>query len=134
MTFSKPVTGGDSAANYELQSLGPDGLLDTDNDAIIPLSASYSGTTAVLGFAPLPNGVYRLTVRGAITDISGEQFDGDADGTPGGDWTTNFVALPSDNVFHSLPSYPSGGNDAVLVGNGGPQRRWATQLGRRQPE
>jgi hypothetical protein len=59
--FSEPVLGGGNAANYRLQSAGPDGLLGTVDDLILPLSVTYSGTTASLVFPALPESVYRLT-------------------------------------------------------------------------
>ena len=68
INFSKAVLGGGTAANYQLQSAGPDGLLGTADDVMVSLSSSYSGTTATLSFAALTPGVYRLTVFGTITD------------------------------------------------------------------
>src|SRR5208337_2703334 len=46
INFSEAVVGGGAAANYQLQSTGPDGLLGTADDVSVPLAASYSGTTA----------------------------------------------------------------------------------------
>ena len=80
--FSEPVLGGDTAANYQFQSLGRDGLLGTVDDAIITLSPNYAGTTATLSFDALPESVYRLTVRDTITDVAGNRLDGN--GTAGG--------------------------------------------------
>jgi hypothetical protein len=60
ITFSEPVLDAGLAANYQLQSLGPDALLGTADDTVIPISASYAGTTATLSFAALPENVYRL--------------------------------------------------------------------------
>ena len=95
VTFSEPVVGGDQFGNYQLVSLGPDGLLGTDDDSVVPLGVAYTGTTATLSFAPLPASVYRLTVDDTITDLAGNQLDGDGNGTPGGNWTTDFVVLPA---------------------------------------
>ena len=69
--FSQAVLGGGTAANFELQSAGADGLLGTADDTTIPLSASYSGTTTTLSFAALAAGLYRLTVFDTITDTGG---------------------------------------------------------------
>ena len=105
VTFSEPVVGGDLAANYQLQGLGPDALLGTADDTIVSLSPAYAGNTATLTFAALPASVYRLTVRDTITDAAGNQLDGDANGTAGGDCRADFVALPAGNLFYSTASY-----------------------------
>ena len=90
--YSANVSGGASSDNYQLQSLGPDGLLGTPDDTIVPLSASYSGATATLNFAALPESVYRLTVKDSIVDAFGNALDGDSDSAAGGDWVHDFVA------------------------------------------
>ncbi len=109
ITFSEPVTGGDLAENYQLQSLGPDGLLGTVDDVIVPLSVGYSGTTATLTFAPLTESVYRLTLRDTITDLDGNPLDGDRDGNPGGQDQRHFVAIPPTGViFVSGATHPTG--------------------------
>jgi uncharacterized delta-60 repeat protein/CSLREA domain-containing protein len=86
VNFSKPVVGANQASNYQLQSVGPDGLLGTADDVIVPLAVSYSGTTATLTFSARPSGVYWLTVKDNITDAAGNKLDGDGDGTPGGNY------------------------------------------------
>ena len=48
ITFRKTVVGGGTAANYQLQNAGPDGLPGTADDVIVPLTVSYSGSTATL--------------------------------------------------------------------------------------
>ena len=96
INFSKVVVGAGTASNYELQSVGPDGLLGTPDDVIVPLSASYSGTTATLTFAALPQSVYRLTVSDAITDTGGNQLDGNGNGNPGSNYVCDFVVLAAD--------------------------------------
>ena len=53
INFNEPVVGADVATNYELHGLGPDGLLGTADDAVVPLSADGGGTTATLTF-PAP--------------------------------------------------------------------------------
>src|SRR5262249_24723607 len=40
--------------------------------------------------APLAAGVYQLIARQTIQSLDGESLDGDADGTPGGDFKFNF--------------------------------------------
>lgn len=107
--FSEPVLGGDSAANYELRAMGPDSLLGTSDDLILPLTVSYAGTTATLDFAPLPESVSRLTVRDDITDGSGNALDGDGNGTPGGSSEQDFVVTPPDEwVFFVGRCVPDG--------------------------
>ena len=94
INFSKVVVGAGTASNYELQSVGPDGLLGTADDVIVPLSASYSGTTATLTFAGLTQSVYRLTVLDNITDTGGTELDGNGNGNPGSNYVCDFVVLP----------------------------------------
>jgi len=96
VAFSEPVTGGDVAGNFQLQSLGPDNLLGTADDIIFPLTASYSGMTATLAFTTLPESVYRLTVKDNIADTSANRLDGDANGTAGGSWIREFVVVPGE--------------------------------------
>ena len=96
INFSRPVVGADLAANYKLQSSGADGLLGTADDVVLPLSASYSGATATLTFASLPEQVYRLTVLATITDASGNPLQGSRGTTS--DWVSDFVAVPTGSL------------------------------------
>jgi hypothetical protein len=91
VSFSEPVVGAATAANYELRSQGADGILGNGDDTIVPVSPSYAGTTATLNFSALPAGVYRLTVKGTIADAAGNALDGDGNGTAGGDYVRDFV-------------------------------------------
>src|SRR5262249_23721641 len=94
VNFNQHVVGGDQASNYRLQSVGPDGLLGTADDVLVPLSVSYSGATATLTFSSLVQSVYRLTVKNNITDTDGHKLDGAASGVPGSDnYTRDFVAM-----------------------------------------
>ena len=81
-----------SPANYTL--MGPSGevvlgsvVYDPD-DVVVVLSPVGDG---------LPAGEYVLTVNGtsSVRDLAGNTLDGDADGTPGGDYTTQFAVLPA---------------------------------------
>ncbi len=120
IAFSKPVTGGGLAGNYQLQSLGPDALLGTADDAIVPVSATYTGTMVTLGFAALPASVYRLTVRDTITDSSGIALDGNGDGVAGGNYVKDFVAVTaSDALFQVAPTFDTGlpSTSAVTAGD-----------------
>jgi YVTN family beta-propeller protein len=93
--FSESMTGGATAGNFLLQSLGPDALLGTADDTTVAVTASYAGTTTTLQFSALPASVYRLTVRETITDVAGNPLDGDSNGAAGGDWVREFVVLPA---------------------------------------
>ena len=118
VNFSEPVVGGGTVGNYQLQSLGADGLLGTPDDAIVALSASYAGTTATLTFSALPESVYRLTVRDAITDAASNLLDGDGDGTAGGDWNRDFVVLTAPTVPYRWQTFNSYDNaTSWLMGN-----------------
>jgi uncharacterized repeat protein (TIGR01451 family) len=106
--FHEAVLGAGVAANYELCAAGPDGLLGTADDMIIPLSVTYAGTRAALGFPSLPVGVYRLIVRDAITDTSGHPIEGNGDGQAA-NWERDFVLTPPDSgVFAGNPLLSSG--------------------------
>lgn len=98
ITFSEPVLGGDLAANYQLRGLGPDALLGTQDDVMVPVNVSYAGNVATLGFSALDASVYRLTTRDAITNTFGVALDGDRDGNAGADYVGDFV------VFATAPS------------------------------
>jgi hypothetical protein len=102
LTFSEPLNRIDAAAlaNYELRGAGPDNTLDTGDDVIYTLSPSYvDGSTQVtldVVGTPLISGLARLSVfTNAITsngphDRSGVLLDGDANGTPGGNYVRTF--------------------------------------------
>ena len=103
ITFSEPVVGGGAASNYELISSGPDGLLGTADDVTIPLSVSWTGSTATLSFAPLAGNVYRLTILGTLANASGAELAGN--GTAGSNWVTDFAVVPNISLFGSAASY-----------------------------
>jgi len=112
--YDGAMLGADLAANYQLQRAGVDGLLGTADDVVAPLTVSYqettAGNTSALTFAALPEDVYRLTVRDAITDAAGNKIDGNNDSIPGGDWATDFVAVTSDAyTFSNAMSFSSSG-------------------------
>ena len=107
ITFNKPVLGAGVASSYQLQSAGPDGLLGTADDVIIPITAYYRGSKATLTFAPLMEGLYRLTVHNTITNLAGNALQGANGGT--GDWRTDFVVIPSNSTIYATPPFGTGG-------------------------
>ena len=90
--FSEEVVGAGVLENYEIRHAGQDGLLGNADDPIVPITSSdFDGTIATLGFPAVVEDVFRLTVRDSITDALGNPIDGDADGTVGGDFQSDFV-------------------------------------------
>ena len=110
--FNKAVIGADQASNYQLQSVGPDGLLGTADDVIVPLSAAYNSAsdTTTLTFSALPAGVYRLTISDNITDTHGNPLDGA--GTPDSNFVRDFVVNPS-----NLGLNPTFGTNGAVTTN-----------------
>ena len=136
VNFNVAVLGAGTAANYQLQSVGPDGLLGTSDNVAVTLTASYSGTTATLSFPPLAENVYRLTVDDWITDTGGVKLDGSGGATPGSDWTTDFVVVGGNASLLGLPvTYSSGGSTPLAVavgdfnGDGKPDLAVANEVG-----
>src|SRR5438552_19059887 len=48
VTYSSTVVGGGTVSNYDLRNLGPDGVRDSADDIVAPLTVTYSGSTASL--------------------------------------------------------------------------------------
>ena len=72
ITFNEAMSGAGTAANYELRSVGPDGLFNTSDDVICAAERRRTAaTTATLTFSALTQSVYRLTVKDAITNTAG---------------------------------------------------------------
>jgi hypothetical protein len=97
LTFSKPldVPQATNAANYRLTRAGQDKLLGTADDKTIELaSASYDATSRTVQLAiasskrPLKlTQAFQITIHGtSLTDEAGNPWDGDGDGSPGGDY------------------------------------------------
>jgi len=62
--------------------------------------------------------IYTVTLRSAANgfeDTDGNLLDGDADGTPGGDFVTSFSVAPSSAVIVSAPDFAVGPGQAVNV-------------------
>ena len=108
--FSETVVGAGTAANYQLESAGPDGLLGTADDVIVPLAVSYSGGWATLTFSPLPENVYRLTADDTITDVAGNNSTATATVSPAAigppiSWQCRAAACwPAGQFFRRLKS------------------------------
>ena len=82
-------------ANYELRA-AVNGIFDDSGDIVYQLYPQYtpgtnSVTLNVLG-GPFSAGLYRLMVHGntSIHDLAGLKLDGDANGSPGGDYIRTF--------------------------------------------
>ena len=105
LTFSEPVNAVDAnaATDYQLIGAGPDGQFGTLDDITVALTPQYvPGSTQValnIGGGNLTPGLYRLTIpssaSGGIHDLSGNLLDGDANGTPGGDYVRTFTVMAS---------------------------------------
>jgi uncharacterized repeat protein (TIGR01451 family) len=118
INFKRTMSNAGDAANYELRGCGPDELLGTTDDVIMPLTASYFNGTTTLDFPGLMESVYRLTLRGAITDTTGYRLDGNSDGIPGGDWTIDFVAVAGNNLTAPAITFSSGGLSPLGIAKG----------------
>ena len=120
INFNKPMSAATAgnAANYELRGCGADGLLGTGDDQVIPLTASYFNGITTLSFPGLPESVYRLTLRDAITTAGGIPIDGNSDGLPGGDWYADFVVIPGNNYLGIASVFSSGGVDPTAFVEG----------------
>jgi hypothetical protein len=94
LRFSEDVSASLSAADFELRQ-----IVGRDSFAPARLRLTYDrrGNRAILTFdglhdtGELRRGLYRLTIRAAgVTDGAGNQLDGDANGTAGGNYTLYF--------------------------------------------
>ncbi len=97
-----------SPASYELRSSGVNGIFADFDDVVYRLAPQYlAGQNSVnlvigrpdgtSGPVVLPVGTYRLTISGSTTsslfDLSGNRFDGDANGAQGGDYQRIFRVI-----------------------------------------
>ncbi len=107
LTVSEDLAPGavNDASSYDLREQGADGVFDTGDDVVYtvsPLSAYDGGTALVLLVAdgPLASGTYRFRINPAVTDRSGNAFDGNGDGTGGDAFSTIFtVTLDAASTF-----------------------------------
>ena len=127
VTFSKPVLPGSvSATNILLEGSGGDmGFSDGNEILIQPNTRGVSSAdpdTVILGFlgANAAEDTYRLRIIGdssetaPLTDVEGLIFDGDQDGSPGGNYMATFAvsdalqvtstSFATDEQFTSFPT------------------------------
>ncbi|HEV8606351.1 MAG TPA: right-handed parallel beta-helix repeat-containing protein [Tepidisphaeraceae bacterium] len=100
ISFSEPLdaVSAVSASLYSVIEAGPNGAFGNPDDVTIPISnITYTpGSTDVRVFfnSQLPDGIYRLTISGAIgnavVDQAGNAIDGDSNGTTGGNFVRSF--------------------------------------------
>jgi hypothetical protein len=83
------------AASFVLVRSNGDGVFDDGDDVAIAAPVDASGTTATmdLSAAALVKDTYRVTLTDAIEDLAGNALDGDGNGSPGGDFTAQFVVV-----------------------------------------
>ncbi len=124
-----------SPAAYELRGAGVNNVFDDSDDVVYPLRPAYSpGQNSVqlvigaldggTGTATLPGGRYRVTVLGtpstSIFDLSGNRFDGNADGSAGGNYVRTFKVISNSapQLFgtNPLPSIKNTIADALNTG------------------
>ncbi len=90
--YDADVLGADSSSNYLLRNAGADGVLTDSDLPRSPDRVALDGRNADLYFSgEFSRDLYRLTVRDAVTDLSGKGIDGDQDGIPGGDWVSSHL-------------------------------------------
>jgi hypothetical protein len=93
-------------ANYRLIGDGPDNLFGTSDDVQFPLALAktvYYGTNRIRLNLPgyLPEDRYRFIIKDTLVDPFGQALDGDADGSPGGDFVREFTVIaaePNDSI------------------------------------
>jgi len=98
VSFNRDVLAASAAVDqFELLAAGGDGSFGDGNELVVNIAATgVAGTEVTLDLtgAMAANDLYRLTVSGAqggVTDTTGVLLDGDADGTPGGDYVGSFT-------------------------------------------
>ena len=96
--------------------MGADGLFNTADDVLVPLTVSYSNDVATLTFAGLTEGVYRLTIDDTIANGKGTRLDGN--GTSVSNWVSDFVVVPSGTLLGSAATVGLSGTDPLAVATG----------------
>lgn len=91
---------------FELRGAGADGVFNTADDTIVPLTlnTSYAIGTNALNFSiggTLTGGKYRFTAKDTIADPFGQALDGNNDGVAGGAFTETFTYIPQPPIAPS---------------------------------
>lgn len=95
--------------NYQLSNAGPDGVFDTADDEVYPVSATSTymlgggDVSFELSGGQIESGLHRFRVINMV-DPFYTPIDGDNDGIAGGDFETYFTV---ENPFRSVNSLPS---------------------------
>lgn len=129
-----------SASSFTLIEAGPDGLFDTSDDRSFNLEAAFQTPNRhqrmirlALIDGPLGNGDYRLTVGEGMTDVAGNAFDSDADGTAGGVQHYEFTVLaagPRDVLETAGNDDPDGATELLITSDVGGTAWQRSQTGR----
>src|SRR5262249_34667439 len=91
-------------ANWEMRGAGPDGLFNTEDDVLVPvtLTTNYmvgsNRLSFILGYALPPDQYQFRAYSGGLVDPFGTPLDGDGDGAPGGNFVRNFTVLDRDGI------------------------------------
>ena len=123
VTFSEIVNNIDAnaPANYDLRNPGPNGSYDDGDDDIYNLvpnfTTGFTQVTLNVTGGPLPDGDYRLTIKGdtltnsGIHDLAGLLLDGDNNGSEGPDYVRLFQvdATPPVVTATAPPEVDAGG-------------------------
>lgn len=102
-TFSRDVSASLSPSSVRVHNL-------TTGSDVAVTGVTYDGSTNVATFqlpGNLPGGSYVVTLLArAVMDASGEQLDGNGDGTPGDDYAFNFSSTAGDVNLDGAVSFP----------------------------
>ncbi len=86
------------ASSFEMRGDGPDGAFNTADDVLVPLTLTAGATyrvgtnTLAMTIGSMPQDRYRFVAKSsALSNPFGTALDGDANGTPGGDFIREFT-------------------------------------------
>ncbi len=124
VTFHEPVDEAEAAdpAHYTLIASGNTGLFEDGDDTAVVIDsiayddATFTATLTVNSDTVLPIDTYWLTLSDGITDLAGNALDGDADGTPGGNFELEFAFTdPASAAYIYMTAAMDEYNDAFDV-------------------
>lgn len=100
VSFSEPLdTKTLTAEPFELRGAGDDGILNTADDILYRLGHEYEADTFELRFkildGPMLPGEHRLSILDNVTDVAGNQLDGDSNRLAEGDFVRTFRVAPT---------------------------------------